>query len=368
MQFSVGRRQYLGGEKLFPISLLFSKPRYSIFDYLRSEFKEYHINYTFGAHASLLAIIDDLNFKPNQVILLPSYICHSILKSFQFRSIPYCFYEVDKNLIIDVKSIQRSLSDNTRAILVIDYFGVFQNDVLKEYLKQLQVKGIRVIQDCVQSIRPHLKNAYGDYLINSFRKIAGVEGGYIISKQKMEIKYASSSNIQFLLKKRIGQFFRFIHLWTGLIGSNTFRLKFRQSEEVYYDANVYKLTALNSHFIARYDFEKIESHYTELYNKLLAKFKASVPSGLRRSESSPFAFCIWLNNRERAREVLAGYSIYCPIHWHLPSEISRVEFQDSWFLSEHCITIPFSFPSTFQVDLLIEKLDEILLSDIKTSK
>jgi hypothetical protein len=145
----------IGGEYLISPTLLFKKSKGYI-DNLIKEFEDdYEVNFTFGGYYSLLAIIDSIKpaFDNNSVVLLPSYLCQSILKPFKSREIKYRFYKIDENLFVDIDYLISIIDNNAKAILFIDYFGVTQMERLQPLLSILKTKKITVIQDVVQCLK-----------------------------------------------------------------------------------------------------------------------------------------------------------------------------------------------------------------------
>ncbi len=359
------RKEYLGGEKLFPLSLLFKKKTENIFFREDGSFEGYKTYYTFGAHSSLLAIIDNLQIKSGQFVLLPSYLCESILISFKQRSVKYQFYSIDIDLKPDFDDIDKKLSAETCAILFIDYMGYSHYDALKKHqLKYLQ-RNISIIQDAVQSVVLDNKLLYGDYVINSFRKTTGVEGGILLSKKPMSITYAKGSNFQFLFFKRSGQFFRFLHLNFPSVFPTWFLFCFRKAELFYYKSKIYKLPSLNRFFLSRIDFCALHEGHLILNSLLRKKWARFQPSHLNQNHLGPLGFFMLTQKRDIVVKALAKEAIYCPIHWKLPEEVSKEIFTSSWQLSEHAFTVPFTFPLTISINLMDERVNRILKASSK---
>lgn len=359
------RKEYLGGERLFPLSLLFKKKTDNIFFREDASFEGYKIFYTFGAHSSLLAIIDNLQIKSGQFVLLPSYLCESILISFKQRSVQYQFYSVDINLRPDFDDIDKKLNVGACAILFIDYMGCSHYDTVKQHQSKYLQRNISIIQDAVQSVLLDNKLLYGDYVINSFRKTTGVEGGILLSKKPMSITYAKGSNFQFLFFKRSGQFFRFLHINFPSIFPTWFLLCFRKAESFYYKSKIYKLPSFNRFFLSRIDFCALHEVHLTINSLLRKKWASFQPSHLNQNNLGTLGFFMLTQKRDVIVKALAEEAIYCPIHWKLPKEVSKEIFISSWQLSEHALTVPFAFPLNISIKLIEERVNRILDSSSK---
>jgi hypothetical protein len=352
---------YLGGEKLFPLSSFFApKASPTIFEHLEVEFQDFKRFDTFGAHSSLLAIIDNLHLQKGDFVFLPSYICSSALKSFQFRKVKFEFYKVDSTLNIDVESI--TISDNLKAVLFVDYFGNCHTRELGAFISSLKKRAITVIQDVVHSTILTRDQLYGDYVFNSFRKITPLEGSFILTKSEMQIAYSRKRNWKFLINKRIGQALRYIHLKSGIVSAKSFMAFLNRAEAVYYDSHIYPLPTLNKFLLARFPFSAMASSNRNLYDVLLREFKEFVPVTLQGRNFIPFGFFIVVNLRDELLMRLRRRNIFCPVHWNLPKEVSSDLYSESWSLSSRCLTIPFAYPLTMGSENILYILRQSLPS------
>lgn len=354
------RKEYLGGEKLFPLSLLFKKARDDFFRVDGELFEGYKTHFTFGAHSSLLAILDDLQVQPDQFVLLPSFLCESVLMSFKQRAIQYQFYSVDSDLRPDFLDIDRKLNECAKAILFIDYMGSSHCETVRPHQSKYLQRNVSIIQDAVQSVVLDNKFLYGDYVINSFRKTTGVEGGILLSKSPMSIAYSKGVNFSFLFFKRMGQFFRYLHVSFPSVIPTWFLFYFRKAESFYYDSNIYKLPFLNKFLLSRIDFTALNEMHSAMDNLFKKKWGHFQPAHLNQNNFVPLGFFLILPERDTVLRALADESIFCPVHWRLPAEVSRKKFSGSWKLSEGALTIPFASPLTMSIKTMEERLNKIV--------
>ena len=93
----------IGGEHIFSPLIYFRKNNNQFNEMLKSLQNQYRVNLTLGGYNSLLAIIDDLVKKHDKTIevLLPSYLCQTLLIPFNQKKIKYNFYKMNSNLEID---------------------------------------------------------------------------------------------------------------------------------------------------------------------------------------------------------------------------------------------------------------------------
>jgi hypothetical protein len=331
----------IGGEYLISPAFLFKRSKGYI-DSLIREFKDdYEVNFTFGGYYSILAIIDSVKsvFDNNSVVLLPSYLCPSILHPFKSREIKYRFYKIDENLFVDIDYLISIIDDNVKAILFIDYFGVTQMKRLQPLLAILKSKKITIIQDIVQCLKITKDQLFGDYIFNSFRKFSPFEGSILLSKAKMHIDFSDKKN-KFITYKRVGQFLRYFHVRWNLFSSRHFLYYFRKADEYYVSDYIIGMSKFNYRQLNKIDIEFMTEKQIYYYSQLFDVFNKNIPDLFRNINSIPLGFVIKITQRNQIRKDLFKQNIFPPIHWVLPEELDKTIFFESIKLSSVILTIP----------------------------
>ncbi len=351
----------IGGEKMFSITSLIFNPTNNIFSTYKKEFQGYNINYTFGGHYSLLAIVDHLKTKGEPIILLPSYICESVLVTLKLRSVSYLFYKVDQNLTPNIEHIKLLCdSYSVKAVVIIDYMGKSQSDIITPHCDYFINKGVELIQDCVHSLCINGYKIYGDYAYNSFRKILPFEGSFLISKQVIKIEFAPSSNFRFLFNKRCGQMMRLLHVKFGLFSPSSFLSFFSKAEHSYNSDKIYGLSSFQRWLISKVNIVKMLDRSNFYYNLLLTKYRRLTLERFDGGDYYPFGFFLITKERNKKRSALQSKEIYCPIHWVLSDEIDKTYFTESHERSESCMTIPLTDMNELKFKHLVTSLDKII--------
>ena len=331
----------IGGEYVFSLRNIFKKSDRYFNDLLNSLTKRYNVNYTFGGYYSLLAIIDSVwaGLKNDTVILLPSYLCPSILKPFKVRGIKYKFYRVDSDLYVDNDYLLSMIDDTVKAVYFIDYFGVSQLEHIQPILNNLKQRNIVIIQDIVQSLDINKDKMFGDYIFNSFRKFFPYEGSLLLSLNKINIKYASKRN-SYIKYKRIGQLIRYLHLKFGVFSSKIFLLFLQNAERRYYDNEIFKMPNINLRELKKYDLRALEQEQMRRYGQLIEQFNKYVPKLLKSGGGIPLGFVIITDKRDDLKRFLFSQNIFAPIHWILPDELDEEIFFESKMMSQSILTLP----------------------------
>jgi len=350
----------LGGEHVFDRNTI-SSNRSGYFDsWVDKISKDFNVQYTFGGYYSLVGIIESLKTSSDKEIelLLPSYLCPSMLKPFKNWNVNYSFYKVDQSLYVDETHLRNQISAKTTAVLFIDYFGTSQVRRLSGLIHELKNKNIQIIQDIVQTIDLAKAELYGDFVFNSVRKFLPVEASILLSKEAMNTEFGHS--MPPVQKKRRGQFLRKISLKTGIDLSFAFLPDFKRFESEYYQRHVVRLPEKSRKYLSQLDFEKLIWEQRFYYEKLVQDYGNLQPQLLRHQSSTviPLGLVLSVKDRNEFRNFLFGKRIFAPIHWVLSEEIDKKEYEGSWSLSEEIITIPLINLTERKFKYLTETLDE----------
>lgn len=346
----------VGGEKILSFKK-FQLSNNKLFSIYESQYKDYSINYTFGGHCSLLAILDDLikTFIAPK-ILLPSYTCSSIITTLRLRNVEYDFYKLNNDLIIDVDDIlTKCRTLQTNAILIIDYIGFNQFEHVKKLKQNYVFENVKIIQDSVHSLCINNYPIYGDYAYNSFRKILPLEGSLLLSKKPMAINFNNDINSKFLFFKRSGQFFRYFHLKFGLFNAKLILYCFGKAENYYKLDKIFRLSPLKKSIISRINLKKSYETSKKYYLRLIKKYPQQTLKSFKNENYYPLGWFMQVNSRDEIKAELSKLQIFCPIHWHLSEEINKNEFHISNQISQKSLTIPL-------IDIDDHKFEHIILS------
>ena len=129
-----------------------------------------------GGKACLTIISDYLNDHNITRVLLPSYLCPTIVDTLESRGLGFDFYSVNPDFSIDIKDLKQHLTES-QAIYFINYFGFSPTSSVLEYLTGLRQQGRFVSEDNAQA--GFLSHTTGDFAFNSMRKLCPYDGGYL---------------------------------------------------------------------------------------------------------------------------------------------------------------------------------------------
>jgi hypothetical protein len=128
-----------------------------------------------------------LKIKKKNKILIPNYICKSLLTPIINLNINYSFYNIDDNFKFDLSEIKKkALVDDY--LLIVHYFGQPQNiNLILNFCKKINIK---LIEDNAHGysgkFRGKLLGTFGEIGFSSPRKILNTDtGGALFYKQKI---------------------------------------------------------------------------------------------------------------------------------------------------------------------------------------
>lgn len=128
--------------------------------------------------------IGALGLRPGDRVLVPAYICRAAVDPIVARGIDVDFYRVGPACEVDFADITSRLGPNTRALLIVHYFGFPQD--MQAVTAFCRRNGLYLIEDCahVFGALPHLElGKYGDISVFSWRKFLPVyDGGDLLVK------------------------------------------------------------------------------------------------------------------------------------------------------------------------------------------
>ncbi|MDK2980199.1 MAG: hypothetical protein PWQ55_546 [Chloroflexota bacterium] len=147
-----------------------------------------------GGKACLTVIGEYLLAQGIGEVLLPSYLCPSILNALEPLGLRFAFYPVRPDLRIDPDELERR-ARGQQALYFINYFGFSQPPAVQEVLRALQAQGKLVIEDNAQAaFHPQ---PLGDFAFSSLRKFCAHDGGYLRTQRDVRAslaKYAGRAN------------------------------------------------------------------------------------------------------------------------------------------------------------------------------
>lgn len=329
----------IGGEPFYSPLKLISLPKNNIRNYFLERFPGKNLTYTYGGYYSLRVILQHLKLSKDEKVLLPSYMCPTILYPFKELGILYEFYKVNRNLQIDLGDLSKRVDGKTKVVFFINYFGFKQSDEVITALLKLKESGIIIIQDVVQDFYVQNNDLIGNYAFMSFRKFFPCEGSIIISQDKIDDVVIKGKNKTYFNNKLKGRFLRYFHYKYGC-KEESFLSAFNKANESYRLPENIEYSSYDEYVLNRIDFEKDKETRRENFIMLLGLYGDKAIFKTLPDNVVPLLFPIVISSRDSVQMKLRDKNIFCPVHWKLTDEFQCDVCKESVELSEMIISIP----------------------------
>lgn len=295
---------------------------------------------TNSLYLSLLA----LGIKKGDEVIIPSYVCQSLLNAVNYTGAKPVLADIQKNFMekgcnISAKTIKPLITKKTKAIIVPHMFGI------PAKIDEIVKFGIPVIEDCAQSLGAEFNGkklgSLGKIGIFSFyatKIISTGQGGMILTNSE-EIKNKVNDLTTYDQREKYDVAYNF-----GLT-------------DIQSSLGIVQISHLN-------DFIKIRKQIAEKYNDAFKNLPLDLikyPKG-----SIPFRYVIKLKNkiqREKLQEflknknIIAEQPVFKPLHEYL--NLNKSKFKNTMEAHETILSLPI-YPSLKQ-----EESERIILSTKK---
>jgi len=293
--------------------------------------------------------------QPKKMVLLPSYLCPSILQPLKEIGLKYDYYRINEDFSIDESSILNKIGKKKYdVVLVINYFGLIgKNDLTIKIIKDFD-RQIKVIEDWSHlSFIPYELNYYrstADFIFGSLRKIFAVpDGGFILANKSYSFKNNKNIDDYLVASKILGKCLRYLYV-NGYFKENKsierIYLKMLENGEKYLDEKI-QLTKISLILMSKFNFKGIyelrRNNYFNLSrllksNKLLLHYIDIIKENMEQNEM-PYMLPVYIKNIDRnlLRYKLRDKGIFCSIIWEIPKEIT---FKNNRNMSNNILCLP----------------------------
>lgn len=284
--------------------------------------------------------------KPSQpIVLLPSYLCYSMIQPFTEAGLTVKFYAVSEQLTICNDAIYSVLDDRVGGIMLMHYFGFPQTNAAEQQLAESHPH-ITLIDDRTHLLLTDLMAGYEPakttHALYSPRKLGPFPDLAWVTGVPGRV---SGRDIPFTIQRRLGLLLRTLffiqplELWRRsslrmmsmaekTVGK---RVKLRHSSWLsrwlwrYWDwqQSAHIRQANFRYLLENWPRPDIQPLYTQLPDHVY-----------------PLGFPIRTEQRTPLRKHLITRHIYPPIHWLSPDEVSATEFPAATQLATQQLTIP----------------------------
>ncbi len=269
-----------------------------------------------SGRSALYHILKDVERRFSvQSILLPDYLCSSIVKAVETANFNYGFYQLNNLFELSEEDFKVRYNEHT-AVLIINYFGLQDLTPQIAFVRSINPDAI-IIVDEVQAYYEFTK-PLGDeqYAFTSLRKTFAVpDGGLVKSIYDLEEPTKQNTFYQYKLGGSLLKSFRKPEYYDD----DLYLSLFEKGEDMI-DAQIG--TGMSG--VSKTIKEKVDENRISLMRKRNAGIMLS---GLQEigiepllpvyEENVPLFIPIYLKDRNKVRRRLFENNIFCPVHWPL---------------------------------------------------
>jgi dTDP-4-amino-4,6-dideoxygalactose transaminase len=334
----------------------------------RSEIKRY-IFYSYGRTA-LLGGLRILDYKKGSNVLLPSYVVAMAAEPFHELGIETRFYETSLNLQPDIADIKKKIDNQTKGILIANYFGFPQElgeiqDICRKYR-------LHLIEDNAHGFLSYkdsrLLGTYGDIGFSSIWKMLPVPNGALLfvnneelvdGKRKIEKFLTPENQLPKISKKEtcvyvLNSLLRNLELHYGIkveTMRNIYRHLFPREESdepdvsQVFQASKVRMSNISLRVTNNTDLDDVFEKRRQNYNFWLSELRdredvqfvfKELPAG-----TCPLCFVVIEKETERFAKEMLAKGIHA-LNWPpLPREVKdNPEYPNTNFLAKHLLLLP----------------------------
>lgn len=254
-----------------------------------------------------------------QRILLPEYLCDSIVTTVLKADFEYAFYPLKEFFEIDEQGLQKAYQPNS-SILIINYFGLTNVERQKHVIKAHYPSAI-IIEDDVQAYYEYVKPlGVEEFKFTSLRKWFAIpDGGLVKTKHPLSVVKQQNGFTPFKLAGAI------IKERRDILNDDKIYLNlFEKGEELLEADYENGMSSISQYLYAAIDADAIYQQRKKNAEALLQGIKGIPSAQLLMSvgeDKVPLFIPIALPNRDAVRRRFINADIFMPIHW--PNQLTE---------------------------------------------
>lgn len=271
--------------------------------------------YSTGRSALYYILLDVKNRYNISKVLLPDYLCSSVLIAAEKAGVEVVFYPLNDKLELD-EQFFANLYEEKCAVLIINYFGLQSIHNQVTYVRSLNKDAV-IIEDDVQGFYEFQKELISvDYKFTSLRKTFACPDGGLVKTQNLlpEVNTVNKFH-QYKLAGSILKSLRKPEYYDDAV----YLSMFEKGESMIDDDIADGMSNIAIDIISKTDTERLA--YIRRRN---AKFicdgletlciKTILPVA---EDKTPLFIPVYLDDRDKVRKYLFQHNCFCPVHWPL---------------------------------------------------
>jgi perosamine synthetase len=311
-----------------------------------------------SGRAALWRALWSSGIGPGDEVLLPSYLCESVVSPVVARGATPAFYPVGRNLRPDLAALGAAITPSTRAVVVIHYLG-FPGPI-EEMRRLCDRRGLVLIEDCAHALYSRLGDrslgTFGDFAIFSpWKSLPLPDGGLFVANapgrsrpepSQAVMKVDAATTLRRLAYRSLGTLESAVG-WSPRLGLLR-RAGLRRGMHDRTSGAPVRLRAgsrIAREMLGSAPAEWIVARRRDNYRRLLRAADGlswarpifdGLPDGV-----CPLGLPLVAEERDSWRDRLLGLGVNVRTYWeHLPAEVDPVRFPEAAWLRDRILVLP----------------------------
>jgi len=312
-------------------------------------FKNYEYTRSGREAIRLVAIsIKEEYDKKKLVVLLPSYICPSMVSPFEHKSWDIYYYKLNGDLSInELDLITKIKLYKPACVLLTNYFGNLPDNTIAGLIKDINPE-INIVYDFTHSLLslPKLNDLHVDYYVASLRKWFGLaDGGLVLTDRFIKTDVITNDNSEFVNLRSMSLELKNIYLInkdrnlkTIIKSNNRLAETLLNSEQIYRisEPSLRKLHSLNISEIKH----KRNINFLHLWDEIKDIHGIRIATSLNNQQLADYTFMLPLlfEKRDEIQTFFSERGLYAQVIWKIQGDARQC--LNSIAISDHILCIP----------------------------
>jgi hypothetical protein len=290
----------------------------------RMSFEADEYVYSTGRSALYYILINiKINYPQINTLLIPNYLCHSIIEIIEYADFRYILYEIGLALIPDINQLYE-LSGYSTGLLFINFFGLTNIETVITNMRKM-IPDACIILDNVQSLFEMRKHTEANYVFTSLRKWLPVPDGAVVKTKEKGMNLPDIDNAFSQLKFAASLLKAYNYF--PEIKDKMYLDLFLKGEEILNKNYNCKCSTISLSILGQIDYIHIINVRRNNAKFLISELEdiddlyMVINSDSMGKEMVPMFLPVFSENRDLIKEQLFKNNIFCPIHWPVPRQL-----------------------------------------------
>ena len=262
-----------------------------------------------GRYACIVGL-NNFNIVENDKILVPNYICSSLIDKLEEYNFKIIYYKIKSNFQPNWKFLKKIDKNNLKAIIMVNYFGQPQN--IKRFRKFCKKHKLLLIEDNSHGYGNHhngkLLGTLGDFGFSSLpKKIDNlISGGILYSTKKINVNNYIKKNYMPSIPEIIKYLLKDLNLFKKLYKIFSTKRNYLD-ENLNFDKKISDglIDSISLKKLLRSNINQINKNYLINYYKYKNLYKKFFPKiFFQKNISIPWKLVINTKNKKTTKEIL----------------------------------------------------------------